>query len=272
MAGKILAGVSPDGDAPQDGIIPPDGIAPSDWIVPQWPVPARVRAYATTRAGGVSQGEHAGFNVGDAVKDDAACVATNRARLRALLPGEPCWLRQVHGTQVVRAQAQAGLLPEADASFTRQPGVVLAIQTADCLPVLLAARDGSVVAAAHAGWRGLASGVIENALQSMQVPAGEVVAWLGPCIGAAAYQVGGDVHASFTWAHPDAASAFVPDAGAPGRYRMDLCALARQRLQGMGVASVHGGGFCTWSEPQRFYSYRRDGQTGRMATVLWLQP
>lgn len=257
-------------DTPAAGI-PPDWGLPPEWIVPQWPVPPRVRAFATTRAGGVSQGVHAGFNVGDAVQDDPARVAANRARLRAVLPAEPCWLRQVHGTRVVRAEAQAGQLPEADASVTRQPGVVLAIQTADCLPLLLAARDGSVVAAAHAGWRGLASGVIESALQSMDVPAGEVVAWMGPCIGPGAYQVGGDVHASFTWAHPDAASAFVPDAEAPGKYRMDMYALARQRLTGMGVTSIHGGGFCTYSDPQRFYSYRRDGQTGRMATLLWLQ-
>lgn len=245
--------------------------APPEWLRPDWPAAGRVRALSTTRHGGVSAAPYATFNVGDHVGDDPAAVAANRARLRACLPGEPCWLRQVHGTRVVEAQPGQPA-PEADAAFTRVPGVVLAIQAADCLPVLLAARDGSVIAAAHAGWRGLSGGVIENALAAMQVDPAAVQAWLGPAIGQDAYQVGGEVEAHFTWADPRAAAAFRPDPVQPGRYRMDLYALARQRLAASGVGAIHGGGFCTATDAGRFFSYRRDGPTGRMASLLWIGP
>lgn len=245
---------------------------PAQWIVPPWPAPARVRALSTTRHGGHSLGPHAGFNVGMAVGDEPARVAANRALLRALLPSEPRWLRQVHGIRVVDAAALAeGEVPEADAAVTRAPGVVLAIQAADCMPVLLAARDGQVIAAAHAGWRGLCGGVIEHAVNGMQVPAGEILAWLGPAISGPSYEVGEDVRQAFLDADPQAACGF--SAGkAPGRFQLDLYALARQRLARLGVAAVHGGGFCTLSERERFFSYRRDGVTGRMVTLLWLEP
>ena len=268
MAGQILAGVSPDGGAPQDGIVPPDGIVPSDWIVPQWPVPARVRAYATTRAGGVSQGEHAGFNVGDAVKDDAACVATNRARLRALLPGEPCWLRQVHGTRTVSADDLA-LPPEADASTARKLGTVCAVMVADCMPILMCDMAGSVVGVAHAGWRGLSSGVVENAVRDMGALGDQILAYLGPAIGPRAFEVGDDVRAAFLAHDREAAHGFTLTS--KNKWLADLHVLARQRLAHCGVHRVYGTTMCTYNDPARFYSYRRDGTTGRMAALIWME-
>jgi YfiH family protein len=245
------------------------------WIVPQWPVAERVRALSTTRAGGASARPYAGFNIGTAVGDDPAAVSANRARLLSSLPAEPCWLRQVHGTRVIEAapviQGEVPNIPDADAAVTHSPGVVLVIQAADCMPVLLAARDGRAIAAAHAGWRGLCGGVIENAVAAMDVPAAQVVAWLGPAISGSAYEVGEDVRQSFTAADPLAATGFTPN-GRPGKYWLDLYALARQRLERLGVHSVHGGSYCTLREQERFFSYRRDGVTGRMATLLWLEP
>lgn len=243
---------------------------PPQWIVPHWPVPGGVRAFSTTRAGGSSSDPYSSFNIGTAVGDQPAAVAANRALLRELLPGEPCWLKQVHGTRVIDAGEDRGGPAEADAVVTRTAGVVLAIQSADCLPVLLADRQGRVIAAAHAGWRGLCDGVIENAVRSMDVPGGSIVAWLGPAIGPASYEVGEDVYNAFLDQDENADSAFVARI-APGKYLMDLYALARQRLARMGVADVHGGDWCTLRETDRFFSYRRDGQTGRMATLLWLE-
>jgi YfiH family protein len=248
------------------------------FIQPRWPVPPRVRALATTRQcgaggvggmGGASRGAYASFNIGAAVGDDPAAVAKNRAALRALLPAEPLWLKQVHGTRIVEA-GSAFLGTEADGAVARTPGVVLAIQSADCLPVLLADKSGRVIAAAHAGWRGLAEGVIENAVVAMAVEAADIVAWLGPAIGPASYEVGAEVRAAFVSHDAAAATAFAPRAR-PGKYLADLYALARQRLQAVGVREVHGGGFCTLREHERFFSFRRDGQTGRMATLLWLE-
>ena len=252
-------------------VMPPERIVPPQWIVPQWEAPLRVRALSTTRHGGVSRGKYAGFNVGVAVGDDPAQVAANRAQLRALLPGEPFWLKQVHGTRVAEAgSTQADAEPvEADASVTRSPGTVLVIQAADCMPVLLAARSGDVIAAAHAGWRGLAAGVIENVVAAMGVAPGEIAAWLGPAIGGASYEVGQDVHDAFASHDPAAALAFTARGGS--KYFVDLYALARQRLAGLGVTSVHGGNWCTHGDAERFYSYRRDGVTGRMATLIWLE-
>jgi len=242
--------------------------APPQWIVPGWPAPKRVRALCTTRHGGASGGIYGTFNVGVAVGDDPALVAENRARLRSLLPGDPVWLKQVHGTRVVNAD-EVHAIVEADACMTRSAGTVLAIQAADCMPVLLADRSGSVIAAAHAGWRGLASGVIENAVAAMKIAPANVLAWLGPAISGAAYEVGQDVYDAFTGADPTAATAFV--AHGHGKYLVDLYTLARQRLARLGVASVHGGSYCTFGDTDRFYSYRREGITGRMVALIWIE-
>lgn len=237
------------------------------WIVPDWPAAANVHAFATTRAGGASGDRYAGMNLATRVGDDPSAVERNRDALRRHLPADPIWLEQVHGTDVVDAE-RASPSPRADGAVARTRHHVCAVLTADCLPVLLAARAGGVVGVAHAGWRGLAYGIIEATLARMDVPAAEVVAWLGPGISQAAYEVGRDVYESFVGQDPGARGAFRP--GAPGKYHADLYALARRRLRAAGVDAVHGGGFCTYGEPDRFYSYRRDGATGRMATLIWM--
>ncbi len=238
------------------------------WIVPDWPAPARVRALSTTRAGGVSAAPYASLNLGTHVGDDPACVAANRARVRSLLPAEPCWLNQVHGTAVVDAATAAGV-PAADAAVSRTPGAVCVVMTADCLPVLLCDRAGTVVGAAHAGWRGLHGGVIEACVAAMQVAPSEIMAWLGPAIGPQAFEVGDEVRAAFVAADPGADAAFRP-AGAPGKWLADIYLLARRRLAALGVTAIHGGEGCTVAEPARFFSFRRDGATGRMASLIWL--
>lgn len=235
-------------------------------IQPDWPAPSRVRACMTTREGGVSQPPWASFNLGDHVGDDPAHVAANRARLRESLPAEPGWLRQVHSARVVELGREQN--PEADASFTREAGQVCAVLTADCLPVLFCDRAGSVVAAAHAGWRGLANGVLEATVAAMGVAPGEVLAWMGAAIGPRAFEVGEEVREAFITRHPEAAAAFAPHA--PGKWLADLYALARIRLGSVGVRSIYGGGRCTLTEAETFYSYRRDGVTGRMAALVWL--
>ena len=237
-------------------------------VVPVWPAPVGVRALQTLRSGGCSPSPWHSFNLGDHVGDDPLRVAANRAALAACLPAEPCWLRQVHGIATVDA-AKAPKCPEGDAAWTRQAGVVCAVMTADCLPVLFCDSAGSVVAAAHAGWRGLLAGVIETTLASMACPPQQVMAWLGPAIGPAAFEVGEEVRAAFVADSPAAAAAFV--ARAPGKWLANLELLARQRLAKAGVAAVYGGGECTFSAGERFFSYRRDGQTGRMATLIWLE-
>lgn len=239
-------------------------------IAPDWPAPPRVRACVTTRHGGVSQAPYDSLNLGDHVGDRPEHVAANRLRLAALLPSEPAWLSQVHGIRVVdAATATPGSAPQADASVSRTPGVVCTVMTADCLPVLLAARDGSVVGAAHAGWRGLAGGVIEATLAAMAVPPAEVVAWLGPAIGPDAFEVGPEVRATFV-AHDAAADAAFADIG-DGKYLTDIYLLARQRLAAAGVSWVGGGDRCTVIERDDFFSYRRDQTTGRMASLIWLE-
>lgn len=235
-------------------------------IRPDWPAPANVRALMTTRAGGVSAAPWASLNLGDHVGDDPAHVAANRAHLRAALPADPAWLKQVHSARVVEA---GGGDIEADACFTRVPGRVCAVLTADCLPVLFCDRAGSVVAAAHAGWRGLAGGVLEAAVDAMAVPPDEILAWMGAAIGPHAFEVGDDVREAFLAQHADAARAFVPQR-APGKWLADIYALARIRLAHAGVLAVSGGGRCTFTEPAAFFSYRRDGVTGRMAALVWL--
>ena len=237
-----------------------------DWIIPDWPAPPGVKALITTRAGGVSQDTYASMNVGLRTGDDARAVAQNRERLRACLPQEPKWLRQVHGCDVVDADALTDVR-EADASIARQPHTVCAILIADCIPVLLADRTGSVVAIAHAGWRGLAAGVIAKTIAQMALPPEQLLAYLGPGIGARAFEVGADVRDAFLGSDGKAASAFAPHA--PGKWLADLFQLARMKLSRAGVASVHGGTMCTHSDAQRFYSYRRDRTTGRMAAVIW---
>ncbi len=238
------------------------------WIVPDWPTPARVRALSTTRAGGVSAAPYASLNLGTHVGDDPACVAANRARVRSLLPAEPCWLNQVHGTAVVDAATAAGV-PAADAAVSRTPGAVCVVMTADCLPVLLCDRAGTVVGAAHAGWRGLHGGVIEACVAAMRVAPSEIMAWLGPAIGPQAFEVGDEVRAAFVAADPGADAAFRP-AGVPGKWLADIYLLARRRLAALGVTAIHGGEGCTVAEPARFFSFRRDGATGRMASLIWL--
>ena len=236
-----------------------------------WPAPPRVRAATTSRLGGVSVAPYDSLNLGDHVGDHPAAVAANRELLlEALaLPGEPLWLRQVHGRQVVHAERVAwDQTPAADACIASVPGAVCAVLTADCLPVLLCDRAGSVVAAAHAGWRGLAGGVLETSVAAMPVPAGELMAWLGPAIGPRHFEVGEEVYAAFTGDDPQAVPAFV--AAAKGHWYCDLYALARRRLAAVGVTAVYGGDRCTYAEQHLFYSYRRDGQTGRMASLVWL--
>ncbi|MFO7603317.1 MAG: peptidoglycan editing factor PgeF [Gammaproteobacteria bacterium] len=239
------------------------------FIRPDWPAPARVQAVSTTREGGVSPPPYAGFNLATHVGDRSEHVADNRRQLRQTLglASEPCWLQQVHSNRVVVAQPTAAPV-EADASVTRQSGPVCVVMTADCLPVLFCDRAGSVVAAAHAGWRGLADGILEQTLAAMQVPATEVMAWLGPAIGPTAYEVGVEVRDTFVSASPAAAPAFV--ASRAGHWWMDLYQLARQRLQAAGLSQFYGGDHCTHTERERFYSYRRDGVTGRMASLIWL--
>lgn len=240
------------------------------WIVPDWPAPASVHALVTTRGGGVSVAPYACLNLGDHVGDDPIAVAANRRMLQTSLPTEPVWLKQVHGRGIADADHAAGV-PEADGSVARKSGIVCAVLTADCLPVLLCDRAGTVVAAAHAGWRGLADGVVEAAVAAMAVEAGEILAWLGPAIGPRAFEVGGEVRQIFMEHDPAAESAFIPSANA-GKWLADIYLLARQRLARIGVSAVYGGGYCTYADAERFYSYRRDGVTGRMASLVWIDP
>jgi len=241
-------------------------------IVPEWNAPSNVRALITTRRGGGSGGVYSGLNLGDHVGDDPVHVAQNRAALHALLPAEPAWLRQVHGVAVADADALAGPV-EADASVARRPGTVCAVLTADCLPLLLCDDAGTVVAAAHAGWRGLAAGVIEHTVRAMGVAPASLMAYLGPAIGPTAFEVGDEVRQAFVVADPAAQQAFTQHSPlGTQKWLADIYLLARQRLQRLGVERVHGGGYCTHNDSQRFYSYRRDGATGRMASLIWLDP
>ncbi len=238
------------------------------WFVPDWPVPPGVRAVSTTREGGVSPPPFAGFNLADHVGDAPEAVARNRAALLTgvPLPQAPRWLRQVHGTTVVDLDRCPQTQPEGDAALTRIPGRVCAVLTADCLPVLLCDAEASVVAAVHAGWRGLAAGVLETTVAAMGRAGVTLSAWLGPAIGPEAFVVGGEVRRAFVTGDPGAERCFHPHGD---RWRADLFALARRRLEALGV-TVYGGGRCTWSDG-RFFSYRRDGVTGRMASLIWLE-
>lgn len=252
-------------------------------IVPDWPdAPANIGALATTRQGGFSLGPYGdghgggGLNLGLHVGDDAATVQRNRALLQQALPGRPAWIAQVHGVAVAEAASVQPGQPAtvADASIARAPGVVSAVLTADCLPVLLADMDGKVVGAAHAGWRGLAAGVLATTLAAMRATgAGEITAWLGPAIGPRRFEVGEDVRAAFGAALGVAAAApaFVPFEGRPGKYLANMTMLARAFLARDGVTRVAGGNACTVSDEAQFYSYRRDGVSGRQATLIWIK-
>jgi polyphenol oxidase len=240
-----------------------------DWIVPAWPVPPHVRALITTRAGGASAAPYDTLNLGFSTGDDPAAVTENRRRLRGLLPQEPRWLKQVHGSRVLSAELVEGR-PEADASVARERGTVCAILVADCLPVLFSDREGTVVAAVHAGWRGLAAGVIDNTVTAMMeagTTPGDIVAYIGPGIGPDAFEVGDEVRAAYVDRDAGAADAF--SSLGRGKWLADLPQLARRALARCGVSAVFGGNLCTYSDPARFYSYRRDKVTGRMAAVIW---
>ena len=238
-----------------------------EWLTPDWPVPPSVRALSTWRGGGVSGGAFASLNLGDHVGDDPGAVARNRRALQdaARLPAEPVWLRQVHGTRVVDLGAGVPDAP-ADAAIARRRGQVAAILTADCLPVLIATEDGEAVAAAHAGWRGLAAGVLEATVRALGVPPRRLIAWIGPGIGRKHYEVGPEVRAAFEG--PGAEPAFRPNAR--GRYFADLPALARARLEALGIEQVGVTADCTYSDANRYFSHRRDGHCGRQATLIWL--
>ena len=246
------------------------------FIVPEWDAPARVRAAFTLRGGGVSAPPYDSLNLGAAIGDREHAVAENRQRVRQALdmPEEPVWLRQVHGTDVLEPDTAGDDSrtcddPVADAIVTAQRGRVCAVRVADCMPVLFAAHDASVVGAAHAGWRGMAAGVLESTVRKLDVPPASLLAWLGPAIGPANFEVGEEVRQAFTAIDADAQTSF--SRNSRGRWQCDLYALARRRLSAIGVERIYGGGWCTYGDATRFFSYRRDGQCGRMAAFIWLE-
>lgn len=238
----------------------------ASWIHADWPAPQGVVAGCSTRIGGVSRGRYASLNLGEHVGDDETAVARNRGLLATLLdlPGEPLWLSQVHGCSV-EVNARPGA--EADASVAGDAGAVCAIMVADCLPVLFCSENGSEIAAAHAGWRGLAAGVLENTLAALAAPPSAILAWLGPAISQPAFEVGDEVRDAFVSHEPTATAHFEPNPR--GRWQADLYGLARQRLAAAGVERVYGGGFCTSADSERFFSHRRDGTSGRMAALIF---
>jgi polyphenol oxidase len=240
---------------------------PSDWIIPDWPAPKNLRALITTKAGGVSTGAYASMNLGDHVGDDAQLVKQNRAALKKYLPAEPCWLRQVHGTSVLSLEKYSEPV-EADASVTQESNVICAIMTADCLPVLLCDESGITVGAAHAGWRGLCNGVIEKTVAAMQCKPANLMAYLGPAIGPKKFEVGSEVREAFMRHDIQADKAFSKIAG--NKFLADIYELARQRLRQASVTRIYGGEFCTFDD-ERFFSFRRDKITGRMASLIWLE-
>jgi len=239
---------------------------PADW-------PARCRALSTTRSGGLALGPGATAALGTGGGSDDAAVAANRARLARLLglPAAPGWLAQVHGTRVAHLDAPGSWSRDTDAAWTDRPGIVCAVLTADCLPVVVADAGGGATAVVHAGWRGLAAGVVERTVEAMAPASGRLIAWLGPAIGPRAFEVGPEVRAAFV--DHDAAAATAFRRGSGDRWHADLCALAARRLRRSGVDTVRGGGHCTFTDSRRFFSHRRDGgRTGRMATFAWLAP
>ena len=238
-----------------------------DFIQPNWPAPQNVKCLSTTRTGGVSVAPYTSLNLGVHVGDDLDHVQVNRQRLGQDLPSQPLWLNQVHGTYVAQASNYRGVC-DADASVADAVNQVCTVMTADCLPVLLCNTQGTQVAAAHAGWRGLLDGVLENTINELE-QADQVMVWLGPAIGPEAFEVGQEVKDAFTAKNPASAACFKPSNNA-NKWLADLYSLARLRLKGAGVKQVYGGEFCTFTDESRFFSYRRDGVTGRMASCIWL--
>ncbi len=241
------------------------------WILPDWPAPPEVRALSTQRRGGVSAAPFESLNLGAHVGDSAEAVAENRRRLgtAARLPAEPVWLSQQHGANVLDLDGARDAPACADASFTHRLGQVCAVLTADCLPVLLASDSGAGVAVAHAGWRGLAAGVIEATVRALALPPRSLLAWLGPGIGPAHFEIGTEVREELLRACAQGEAAF--ERNARGRYRADLAALVRLRLERLGIARIYGGDVCTYASPEDYFSHRRDGRTGRQATLIWLE-
>lgn len=240
----------------------------SSFVKPDWPAPAHIRACTTTRAGGVSLPPYDELNLGLHVHDEPEVVRENRALLTALLPEEPIWLEQVHGTKVLDLDHPDFIPEEADAVFSRSPGKVCCVMTADCLPVLLTDRQGTVVGAAHAGWRGLLEGVIEKTVKAMSAPPDQVLAWLGPAIGPQAFEVGTDVREAFVAEDRLSDAAF--SKLHQGKYYADIYRLARRRLERVGVTAIYGGDLCTFHDEDRFFSFRREKKTGRMASLIWI--
>jgi len=242
------------------------------WMVPDWPASTPVRALATTRVGGYSQVPYKGLNLGLGIGDEDAAVHANRDLLRAAaeLPAPPLWLRQVHGNRVVHAASGVARAARADACVARAAHQVCAVLTADCLPILLCDLRGTRIGAAHAGWRGLAAGVLEATVAALATRPADLLAWIGPGIGRDAYEVGNELRQTFLAQHSGDRIAFTKNDR--GRWQCDLALLARRRLMRIGVPVVRGGAWCTVSDPERFYSYRRDGVTGRMATLIWIDP
>lgn len=248
-------------------------------IEPSWAVSQRIQAFCTTRQGGLSQSPFNSLNLGLNAGDDSTDVLQNRSILRSTLPAEPLWLKQIHGITVSTPATRSVLSKgpfEADASVTNIPNEVLAILTADCMPVLFTSKSGDVIGAAHAGWRGLSGGVLENTIDEMialspGLTTSDISAWMGPAIGPSAFEVGEDVLQAFAQQGQDILSkAFTPIIGTPGKYWADLYLLARDRLRTLGIEQIDGGGFCTANDPERFFSYRRDKVTGRFASLIWI--
>jgi polyphenol oxidase len=242
---------------------------PRSWIVPDWPAPSRVRAFVTTREGGVSTGEYGSLNLGATSGDVAEHVARNRSVVRGYLPDDPRWMAQVHGIDVANLDSVEGVSPRADAATTARTGNVAVVLTADCMPLFFCDTRGTRVAVAHAGWRGMSSGVIENTVSSLGVPGSDVIAWMGPAIGPGAFEVGPEVREAFVAVDEGASSAF--RSHVPGKFMADLYALARGRLRRAGVTNIHGGGFCTRTDADRFFSYRRAKASGRMGAFIWME-
>ncbi|MFZ7316700.1 peptidoglycan editing factor PgeF [Avibacterium avium] len=243
-----------------------------DALKPNWTAPANIHAFTTLRQGGVSQAPYDSFNLGDHVGDDKNSVKTNRTLLveQFHLPQFPLFLNQTHSTRVIRLPYDGNNL-DADAVYTNQPNQVCLVMTADCLPVLFTNQQGTEVAAAHAGWRGLCDGVLEQTIQQFQAEPQEIIAWLGPAIGQKSFQVGEEVRQQFIAQDPNAAQAFVPDSIEQGKYLADLYHIARLRLNKLGISQISGGEHCTYLEKTAFFSYRRDKQTGRMASLIWFE-
>ncbi len=238
------------------------------YLKPNWPAPNNVHAVCTTRQGGYSRANYQSFNLADHVADELTCVKRNREQLKSdlQLPSEPCWLEQIHSNKLVQARPFENK-PQADASYTTAAGIVCAVLTADCLPILICNKTGSEVAAIHAGWRGLAAGIIGNTLKKLSSKPTELLAWLGPAIGPGAFEVGAEVYTAFCHNNSMAAQAFI--AKANHTWNADLYALAKLELTRHGVKQIYSAQACTYSEAELFFSYRRDGQTGRMASLIW---